>query len=166
MEVTDEMWGRIVWTVSTLLSHSLTNSDCVPSKFIFRDSRGLTSGSSLTKNLLEFVQVMSICWMKQNRGLKSVDKALFTCVHGWCSDYGINVITASIFEACLKEHKKLCPPEKTKCGASTRSILGWQREMSQAVQEMEQFSDAEGANENDGADGGGEDENGDSAEEY
>jgi len=38
--------------------------------------------------------------------------------------------------------------------------------MSQAIQEMEQFSDAEGANENDGADGGGEDENGDSAEEY
>jgi len=40
--------------------------------------------------------------------------------------------------------------------------------MSRAVQEMEQFSDAEAANENDRADGEGDDENGDgdAGEEY
>ncbi|KAI5989189.1 hypothetical protein F5J12DRAFT_929996 [Pisolithus orientalis] len=73
----------------------------------------------------------------------------------------------SIFEECLKEHKKLRPPEKTKRGASTQSMPTWQREMTRAIQEMEQFSDAEAADENDGTAIGGEDEIGDdTVEEY
>ena len=101
--------------------------------------------------------------MKQKGELKSVSKLLFTCICGCCSDYH-----TSVFVECLKEHKKLCPPEKTKHGASTQSMPGWQREMCCAVQEMEQFSNAEATNENDRGDGEGDDENGDgdAGEEY
>jgi len=156
MEVMDEMWGRIAWIASTLLFHSIANSDYAFSKSILQNSRAPTSGSSLTKSSLLSVQITSI-WMKQKGEFKQVSKLLFTCICGHCSDY---MIHTSIFKACLKEHKKRCPPKKTKHGASMQLMPGWQREMSQAVQEMEQFSDAEGTNENGGADGG-EDEDGD-----
>ena len=168
MEVTDEMWGRIAWIVSTFLFHSVTNSDHAPnSKSILQTSQGPTSGNSSTNNLLPSIQIMRI-WTKQKGELKPVSKLLFTCIHGCHSDHEIGVITASIFKECLKEHKKLCPPEKTKHGASTQSMPGWQKEMSRAVQEMEQFSNAEDTNENSGANGRGEDKNaeGDAGEAY
>ena len=45
---------------------------------------------------------------------------------------------------------------------------GWQKEMSRAIQEMKQFSNAEDTNENSGANGRGEDKNaeGDAGEAY
>lgn len=168
MEVTEEMWGRIAWIVGTFLFYSVTNSDHVPnSKSILRTSKGPTSGNSSTNNLLPSVRTTRI-WTKQKGKLKSVGKLSFTCICGCHSDHEIGVITTSIFEECLKEHKRLCPPEKTKRGASTRSMPAWQREMNRAVQEMEQFSDEEDTDENGGANGRGEDENGegDAGDDY
>jgi len=114
------MWGCIAWIVSTLLFYSVANSDHAFSKSILQNSRAPTSGSSLTKSSLLSIQIMSI-WMKQKGKFKQVSKLLVTCICGHCSDY---MIHTSIFEACLKEHKKHCPPKKTKCGASTQSMPG------------------------------------------